>query len=219
MPYPVRIAVVGVGNNLSAPAQGVRHYVGLDAQRVSADTLPGICRPVIGGIALHDIELVAAYDIDRHKIPDSGEWVLVTGASRGHRTGRGPRPRGDGPPSDPVGPYRRGNLDRDFHTVRACTPYVRRRLGPRSSGSPPARRTTPSRGAAPVTRTSHGAGAEPGGHLLLRQAPGNPAGRAAHDRDGRGGGDAVRAAHAGRDPGDPALLGALHLRHVPVLAR
>ncbi|MEU4062661.1 inositol-3-phosphate synthase [Streptomyces wedmorensis] len=68
MTTSARVAVAGVGNNISALAQGIRYYADLSAQGVAPEDLPGIRLPVIGELAVHDVELVAAYDIDPRKI-------------------------------------------------------------------------------------------------------------------------------------------------------
>ncbi|MEU5259268.1 inositol-3-phosphate synthase [Amycolatopsis sp. NPDC021455] len=61
-----RVAVAGVGNNISALVQGVRYYEGRSAGE--DPELPGIRRPVIGALRPHDVEFVAAYDVSPAKI-------------------------------------------------------------------------------------------------------------------------------------------------------
>ncbi|MEV4915838.1 hypothetical protein AB0K47_03340 [Streptomyces tirandamycinicus] len=77
MTTSARVAVAGIGNNISALAQGIRYYAKLDAEGVAPGALPGIRRADIGGLAVHDVELVAAYDIDSRKVgSDLHEAVL-----------------------------------------------------------------------------------------------------------------------------------------------
>lgn len=64
----LRLAVAGIGNNISALMQGIYFYRDLIARGAAADTLPGIRRTDIGGFGVDDVELVAAFDIDPRKI-------------------------------------------------------------------------------------------------------------------------------------------------------
>ena len=52
----VKVAVVGVGNNISALAQGV-------ALHRATGSLVGISRPVLDGLGVADIEFTAAFAI------------------------------------------------------------------------------------------------------------------------------------------------------------
>ena len=59
----IRIAVVGVGNCASSLIQGIHYYAGRDpAQAV------GLMHGVIGGFGPSDVDVVAAFDIDRRKV-------------------------------------------------------------------------------------------------------------------------------------------------------
>lgn len=60
---PVRIAIAGVGNCASALVQGFGYYA--DG---SGHSLDGLMRPEIGGWRCGDIEVVAAFDVDRRKV-------------------------------------------------------------------------------------------------------------------------------------------------------
>ncbi|MDF5751639.1 inositol-3-phosphate synthase [Spongiactinospora sp. TRM90649] len=64
---PVRLAVAGVGNNISALLQGVHLYREMIG-KTGEDGLPGIRRPRIGGIGVGDVRFVAAYDVHPGKI-------------------------------------------------------------------------------------------------------------------------------------------------------
>jgi myo-inositol-1-phosphate synthase len=56
-----KVAVVGVGNNISALVQGISFY------RASG-SLVGICRPVVDGLGVGDIDFVAAFAISADKV-------------------------------------------------------------------------------------------------------------------------------------------------------
>jgi myo-inositol-1-phosphate synthase len=67
MAHPVRLAVAGVGNNISALLQGVHYY--RDLQEADAgDELPGVTHPVLEGFGVSEVEIVAAFDIATAKI-------------------------------------------------------------------------------------------------------------------------------------------------------
>ncbi len=70
----VRVAVVGVGNCASSFVQGVHHYRGADPR----DPPPGLMHVDLGGYAVGDIEVVAAFDIHVGKVGrDISEAILV----------------------------------------------------------------------------------------------------------------------------------------------
>ena len=56
-----RIAIVGVGNCASSLVQGIHYYT-------QNDSTEGLIRPEIGGMAVSDIEVVAAFDVDERKV-------------------------------------------------------------------------------------------------------------------------------------------------------
>jgi myo-inositol-1-phosphate synthase len=58
----IRLALVGVGNCASALVQGIHYYAG------KTGPVPGLMRPEIGGYAVGDLEVAAAFDIDRRKV-------------------------------------------------------------------------------------------------------------------------------------------------------
>jgi myo-inositol-1-phosphate synthase len=61
---PVRVAIIGVGNCASSFVQGVEFY----KNAKKTDFVPGLMHPVLGGYHIHDIEFVAAIDIDKNKV-------------------------------------------------------------------------------------------------------------------------------------------------------
>ena len=60
----VRVAIVGVGNCASSFVQGVHFYRNAKAD----DFVPGLMHVNLGGYHIHDIEFVAAFDIDKNKV-------------------------------------------------------------------------------------------------------------------------------------------------------
>ncbi len=63
----IRVALAGVGNCASALAQGIEYYRHTGTARDDA-FIPGLTNPDIGGYRPGDIEIVAAFDIDRRKV-------------------------------------------------------------------------------------------------------------------------------------------------------
>ncbi len=67
MTKPLKLAVAGVGNNISALLQGIYFYRQL-IQEQGESSLPGIRRLRIGGLGVADVEYVAAYDVHPNKL-------------------------------------------------------------------------------------------------------------------------------------------------------
>ena len=59
----IRLAIAGVGNCASSLLQGFEYY----RTHTSAETA-GLIHPTIGGYRLEDIDVVAAFDVDRRKV-------------------------------------------------------------------------------------------------------------------------------------------------------
>jgi myo-inositol-1-phosphate synthase len=59
----IRIAIVGVGNCASSLVQGIHYYAGRDPERAV-----GLMHGRIGGFGPSDVDVVAAFDIDRRKV-------------------------------------------------------------------------------------------------------------------------------------------------------
>lgn len=59
----IKVAIVGVGNCASAIYQGLSYY-----QDFTRDNIPGVMFSKIGGYTLQDIEVVAAFDVDKRKV-------------------------------------------------------------------------------------------------------------------------------------------------------
>ncbi|HID27347.1 MAG TPA: inositol-3-phosphate synthase [Methanosarcinales archaeon] len=61
----IKVAITGVGNCASSLVQGVEYYKEVDE---NSEFVPGLMHNVIGGYRIHDIEFVAAFDIDKRKV-------------------------------------------------------------------------------------------------------------------------------------------------------
>ena len=59
----VKVAIAGVGNCASSLLQGIEYYKGKGNSEVA-----GLMHPNIGGLGPSDIDIVAAFDIDRRKV-------------------------------------------------------------------------------------------------------------------------------------------------------
>ena len=60
----IRLAIVGVGNCASSLVQGLNFYADADPNEI----VPGLMHPVLGGYAIRDIEVVAAFDVNATKV-------------------------------------------------------------------------------------------------------------------------------------------------------
>jgi len=70
----VRLAIVGVGNCASSLVQGLEYYKDADA----GDTVPGLMHVDLGGYHIHDVELVAAFDVDAKKVGKDVAEAIVS---------------------------------------------------------------------------------------------------------------------------------------------
>jgi len=69
----IRLAIAGVGNCASSLIQGIEYYKNPDAEKV------GILFEDIGGYKVTDIEVVAAFDVDRRKVgKDLSEAIFAS---------------------------------------------------------------------------------------------------------------------------------------------
>ncbi|MFH0737168.1 MAG: myo-inositol-1-phosphate synthase [Candidatus Micrarchaeota archaeon] len=77
----IRCAVVGVGNCFSGLVQGIEYYKNNPKEQVV-----GVMSPVVGGYSIHDLDFVAAFDVDSKKVgkplseavyaePNKVKWV------------------------------------------------------------------------------------------------------------------------------------------------
>ena len=78
MTHSLRLAVAGIGNNISALIQGIHYYRKLIQQQGSASELSGLRSPVLEGFSVVDVEVVAAFDVDPNKIgSDVADAIFV----------------------------------------------------------------------------------------------------------------------------------------------
>ena len=68
MVISARLAIAGVGNNISALFQGAEYYRKLEREGVEEKDYPGIKRARIGGIGVSDLSFVAAFDVHPDKV-------------------------------------------------------------------------------------------------------------------------------------------------------
>ena len=64
MTKKIRLAIAGVGNCASSLVQGLEYYRDADPD----ETVPGLMHVVLGGYHVHDVEVVAAFDVDAAKV-------------------------------------------------------------------------------------------------------------------------------------------------------
>src|SRR5580700_9635955 len=75
MPKPIRLAIAGVGNCASSLIQGITYYRDAEPE----DDVPGLMHVVLGGYHVHDVEFVAAFDVDALKVGlDLGKAVFAS---------------------------------------------------------------------------------------------------------------------------------------------
>lgn len=75
---PLRLAVAGVGNNISALLQGIHYYRELARQEEPNTELPGLTYPVLEGFGAWDVDIVSAFDIAPSKVgADVAEAVFA----------------------------------------------------------------------------------------------------------------------------------------------
>lgn len=61
---PIKVAIIGVGNCASSLIQGITYY----SDEEKLETANGLMHPIAGGYKPGDIDIVAAYDIDKRKV-------------------------------------------------------------------------------------------------------------------------------------------------------
>lgn len=59
----IKVAIVGVGNCASSLIQGITYY-----KDTVAEKIVGVMHPLLGGYAIGDIEIVAAFDVNKTKV-------------------------------------------------------------------------------------------------------------------------------------------------------
>ena len=63
MKSKIKIAIAGVGNCASSLVQGLEYYRHHDSSEAA-----GLIHPELGGYRIEDVEVVAAFDVDRRKV-------------------------------------------------------------------------------------------------------------------------------------------------------
>lgn len=71
----VRVAIVGVGNCASSFVQGLEFYKNADP----ADVVPGLMHVRLGAYHISDVEVVAAFDIDKEKVGKDLSEAIFSG--------------------------------------------------------------------------------------------------------------------------------------------
>ncbi len=73
----IRVAIAGIGNCASSLVQGIEYYGSRDTEN-----LAGLMHPDIGGWGPGDLEIVAAFDIDRRKVGTPVEQAIFAKPNR-----------------------------------------------------------------------------------------------------------------------------------------
>ena len=75
MSKKVRVAIIGVGNCASSFVQGLEYYKNADPN----DFVPGLMHVNLGGYHISDIEISAAFDIDKEKVGKDVSEAIFSG--------------------------------------------------------------------------------------------------------------------------------------------
>ena len=70
----IRIAIVGLGNCASSLVQGLEYYKDADP----ADRVPGLMHVELGGYHIHNVKVVAAFDVDAKKVGKDVSEAIFT---------------------------------------------------------------------------------------------------------------------------------------------
>ena len=105
----IRVAIIGVGNCASALVQGLTFYADADP----GETIPGLMHSVLGGYAVADMDIVAAFDVNATKVGLDLADAIAAAPNNTVRFARVPR-RGvvveRGPTLDGIGQYLREDV-------------------------------------------------------------------------------------------------------------
>ena len=72
MPKKIRLAIAGLGNCAWSLMQGLEYYKDIP----DSEFVPGLMNANLGGYRIKDIELVAAFDVDRNKVGKDAKDAL-----------------------------------------------------------------------------------------------------------------------------------------------
>ena len=75
MSNKVRVAIIGVGNCASSFVQGLEYYKNADPTAV----IPGLMHVDLGGYHIRDIEISAAFDVDKEKVGKDVSEAIFSG--------------------------------------------------------------------------------------------------------------------------------------------
>ncbi len=121
----IRIAIAGVGNCCSALVQGLHYYR-------SAENPIGLIHKAVGGYRVSDIEVVAAFDIDRRKVGKDLSEAIFASPNIAPRTVEVPRLGVNvlrGPILDGLGPLTKGLVEVEALERASSIPEDLRRCG------------------------------------------------------------------------------------------
>ena len=71
----INVAIIGAGNCASSLVQGLHKYSEIDE---NSERIPGLMHNVLGGYALSDVNIVAAFDVDKEKVGKDLSEALVS---------------------------------------------------------------------------------------------------------------------------------------------
>ena len=71
----INVAIIGAGNCASSLVQGLYKYSEVDE---TSEKIPGLMHNVLGGYALSDVNIVAAFDVDKEKVGKDLSEALFT---------------------------------------------------------------------------------------------------------------------------------------------
>jgi len=71
----INVAIIGAGNCASSLVQGLYKYSEVDE---GSDKIPGLMHNVLGGYALSDVNIVAAFDVDKEKVGKDLSDALIS---------------------------------------------------------------------------------------------------------------------------------------------
>ena len=121
----IRVAIIGVGNCASSLIQGLTFYADADP----GEAVPGLMHTVLGGYAIGDMEIVAAFDVSAAKVGlDVAE--AIAGAPNNTMRFADVAPTGvrvtRGPTLDGIGQYMRDAIVESDEPVADVTDVLRR---------------------------------------------------------------------------------------------
>ena len=77
----INVAIIGVGNCASSLIQGIHYY----KEAKENEFVPGIMHVNLGGYHISDINVVAAFDIDKNKVGKDLAEAIFTSPNNTHK--------------------------------------------------------------------------------------------------------------------------------------